>query len=214
MKDSHQKDKIHFQVERIAFFSDALIAIAVTLLIIEIKAPHIEHGISFSEQVAQLTHLIPEFISFGISFAIIISQWIKHHELFGNIIGYDTKLIRINAAFLFANTIIPFSTSYFAHNTISEISLPYLVYGFTLIFLTFCNYLLFRHAVNPKFKLYSISYTSAQRFWLSADYLLFPIAIIIALLLGYINLKLGLIIYVAMMQLGFFINSKKRKLNC
>ena len=207
----NQKEKIHFQIERIAFFSDAVIAIAITLLIIEIKAPHIEHGTSFSEQINQLKHLIPEFISFFISFAIIISQWVKHHELFGNIVNYDKKLITINSLFLFAIAIIPFSTSYFAHNNSLEFYLPYLVYGVSLFLLTFLNYLLFRHITNKKNNLYDNSLTQIQIKWIGLDYLLFPTGILASLLMGIINFKIGFLTYMIIMSFGFYINKQKNK---
>jgi uncharacterized membrane protein len=212
MNHPHHREKVQFQIERIAFFSDALIAIAVTLLIIEIKAPHIEPGARFSEQLDQLKHLVPEFISFTISFAIIISQWVRHHELFGNLINYDKKLIRLNSCFLFIVALIPFSTAYFAHNNITEVSLPYLIYGFSLIMLTVLNFLLFRHVVSKKKKLYDKSYTAEQIKWLSAEYLLFPVAIMLGLITGLIDLKFGILTYAVVMQFHFYIRRQKRRI--
>lgn len=211
MEKDYQKNKLHFQIERIAFFSDAVIAIAVTLLIIEIKAPHIEHDTIFSEQLNQLKHLIPEFISFVISFAIIISQWVKHHELFGSMINYDKKLVTLNSLFLFAIAIVPFSTSYFAHNNSLEFFLPYLVYGLSLFLMTMFNYLLFRHITYEKNKLFDNSLNKKQLTWIGLDYLLFPTGILASLLMGIINFKVGFITYMLIMTFGFYINKQKKK---
>ena len=212
MNTQHQKEKVHFQIEHIAFFSDALIAIAVTLLIIEIRAPKIESGSSFAQQMHQLQELVPEFISFIISFAIIISQWTRHHELFGNIINYDKKLITLNSLFLFTITIIPFSTSYFAHNNITEVSLPYFVYGLSLISLSVFNFLLFQHCIRKKNSLYIKTFTNQQIKLLYADYLIFPVSILAGLCMGSIDLKLGLLAYLLLMLYGFKINKKKNKM--
>jgi uncharacterized membrane protein len=209
MNPHHQKERAQFQVERIAFFSDALVAIAVTLLVIEIKAPQIESGSTMKDQMNQFVELVPQFISFIVSFAIIISQWMRHHDLFGLITNYDRKLIVLNSFFLFMVTIIPFSTSYFAHNDIQRFSLPFIVYGFSLISLSVFNYLLFRHAVKNKNNLLDKPMSASQVKWLTADYLLFPVAIFTGLLMGAINFKLGLFVYVVLMQLGFYINKKR-----
>jgi len=210
MDKQHEKEKLKFQVERIAFFSDAVIAIALTLLIIEIKAPKIETGSAFSDQMAQLTHLIPEFIAFIISFIIILLQWKKHHHLFGNIINYDEKLITLNSIFLFAIAIVPFSTSYFAHNTSSEFYLPIIVYGSNLFILTVSNYLIFNHVANGKFKLIDNSLSVAQIKFLKIDYLLFPTAILIGILSGLINLRIGFIAYVLVLTIGSIMNKSKK----
>ncbi len=210
MSDIKHDHKTKFQIERIAFFSDAVIAIAVTLLIIEIKAPHIESGTSFADQLGQLQHLLPEFISFIISFAIIISQWIKHHELFGKVINYDKRLISLNSYFLFTIAIIPFSTSYFAHNTSLEFKLPIVVYGASLFILSLLNYLIFRHITNPKYQLFDNSLSHAQLKWVGYDYLLFPIAILVSLLAGSIRYEYGFACYILVLMVGSYI-SKKRK---
>lgn len=211
MNQKHQKEKTQFQIERIAFFSDAVIAIAVTLLIIEIKAPHIELGAGFNEQVHQLAHLFPEFIAFVISFAIIISQWTKHHELFGNVINYDKKLIGLNSMFLFSTALIPFSTSYFATNSVQTFFLPYIVYGFNLFIMSILNYLVFKHVMNEKNNLFDGSLTKTQIKWLSIDHLHFPAAILLGLTFGFINFNLGIVAYVMVALLGIIIQKKLKK---
>jgi uncharacterized membrane protein len=112
-------------------------------LIIEIKAPLIEVGTHFSAQVHQLKHLVPEFLSFLLSFWVIISQWIKHHDLIGSTIAYDKKLVGLNSILLFAIAIIPFSTSYFAKNKGIEFILPTAVYAVQLVPCFFCQFFTF-----------------------------------------------------------------------
>jgi uncharacterized membrane protein len=210
MDKQHQKEKVHFQIERIAFFSDAVIAIAITLLIIEIKAPHIESGTSFHEQLEQLQHLLPEFVSFIISFAIILAQWRKHHEIFGSVINYDKKLISLNSLFLFTIAIIPFSTSYFAHNMSREFYLPIVVYVLSLFALTFLNYLIFVHITDKKGNLYDHSLTEAEIKFTKIDYLLFPLALITSLFTGMLDIKLGFLTYVAVLLIGSMLNKRRR----
>jgi uncharacterized membrane protein len=211
MDKQHQKEKVHFQIERIAFFSDAVIAIAVTLLIIEIKAPHIKIGTTLSEQVEELKHLVPEFVSFIISFAVIIAQWRKHHEIFGRVINYDRKLISLNSLFLFAIAIIPFSTSYFAHNTAIEFYFPILVYGLNLIFLTTLNYLIFSHITGEEHKLFDHSLTEMELMWTKVDYLLFPVALATGLLVGFIDYSLGFVAYVMVLTGGSVLNKRRNR---
>jgi uncharacterized membrane protein len=211
----NQQQKAHFQVERIAFFSDAVIAIAATLLIIEIKAPHIEHGASWDDQVHQLQHLIPEVIAFAISFSIIISQWIKHHEMFGSVINYDTKLLRLNSIFLFFNAITPFSTSYFAFNNVvegNEINyLPYTVYGISLSALILSNFLIFNHLIDEKNGLYEHKLSPQLKKWSKIDNLVLPIALIAGLIGGYFHLFLGICVYTLITFFGFYANKQKKK---
>lgn len=211
----NQQQKLHFQVERIAFFSDAVIAIAATLLIIEIKAPHIEHGASWDDQVQQLQHLIPEVIAFAISFIVIISQWIKHHEMFGNVINYDAKLLRLNSIFLFFNAITPFSTSYFAFNNMiegNEINyLPYTVYGISLSALILSNFLIFNHLIDEKHGLYDHKLSPQLKKWSQIDTLVLPVALIAGLMGGYIHLFFGICVYMLIGAFGFYTYKQKKK---
>lgn len=74
--------KKEFQIERMILFTDAVFAIAITLLIIEIKAPEIHKNMGFTEMVDQLLNLIPKFVGFIISFFVVAIYWRSHHRMF------------------------------------------------------------------------------------------------------------------------------------
>jgi uncharacterized membrane protein len=105
-------DKTHdrFQLERMAFFSDAIFAIAITLLVIEIRLPEIEDDSSAAISQA-LTGLIPEFLAFVISFFVIGRFWIGHHRVVGHMRTCDDGLIWRNLFFLMTIAFMPFPTA-------------------------------------------------------------------------------------------------------
>lgn len=112
MSHSHHdifESRKQFQLERIILFSDAVFAIAITLLILEIKMPEAEHGTQ-AETIRGLVHLIPDFIGYLISFAVIGQFWTNHHKLFGYVSGYDGGLLWLNLLMLFFVAIMPFTT--------------------------------------------------------------------------------------------------------
>src|SRR5688500_1258972 len=88
------------QGERIVFFSDAVFAIAITLLVIEIKAPHFAAGVSEVEVAKGVLALIPKFIGYVISFMVIGAYWVGHHRIYGMLTKWDYGLIWRNISFL------------------------------------------------------------------------------------------------------------------
>lgn len=107
----HDKTDHHrrFQLERLILFSDAVFAIAITLLIIEIKIPSFDHRISGHELGEALLEKLPEFIGFMISFAVIGQFWTGHHRLFGYVSNYTGGLLWLNLLMLFWIVLMPFS---------------------------------------------------------------------------------------------------------
>ena len=103
-------------LERLIFFSDAVFAIAITLLIIEIHSPHLHYGASLHDQVQALANLIPHFIGFFISFWVIGAFWMGHHRAFSFARHWSPSLMFPNMALLCAVAFIPFSTSYMNSN--------------------------------------------------------------------------------------------------
>src|SRR5215217_7060989 len=98
----HSELKKEFQLERLILFSDAVFAIAITLLVIEIKVPEL-HGEEATEKALlhRVALLIPKFLGFIVSFVLIGIYWAVHHRLFGFVTNYSRKLIVLNLFFLF-----------------------------------------------------------------------------------------------------------------
>ena len=108
--------KQDFQVERIAFFSDAIFAIAITLLIIEFKVPAIEKGTSYVQAIGEILELKYNLFSLLLSFYLIASYWIKHHFLFRHIRDYNRVTVVANMFTLLPIIFFPFTTAYFAES--------------------------------------------------------------------------------------------------
>jgi uncharacterized membrane protein len=99
---------------RIEYFSDAVIAIAMTLLVLDIRLPTLHHGETVFEAVGRTWE---QFLAYGLSFFVIAINWVFHHRRFRVIVRYDTNLIWINLVFLLFVAIVPFPTSLLAETS-------------------------------------------------------------------------------------------------
>jgi uncharacterized membrane protein len=98
---SGERRKLGF--ERFIFFSDAVFAIAITLLVLDLKVANAD---AFA-----IAPLIPKLLGFGISFYVIGRYWLAHHALFEAVQGYDGLLLGANLWFLASIAFLPFPTS-------------------------------------------------------------------------------------------------------
>ncbi len=98
-------------LERIIFFSDAVFAIAITLLALELRVPDIPLNEAAVQLPQRLIEMTPKFISNLLSFLIIGSYWITHHRDFQFIERYDRRLIWINLLLLMCVAFLPFPTA-------------------------------------------------------------------------------------------------------
>jgi uncharacterized membrane protein len=101
-------------LERMIFFGDAVMAIAITLLALDLRLPAIP-GQAVKELPRLLSELRPQFLAFAISFFVIGMFWGAHHRMFLHIKHYDRPLLWINLLFLFLVTAMPFPTSVLAN---------------------------------------------------------------------------------------------------
>ena len=107
----------NLQLDRLVFFCDAVVAIAITLLVFNLKLDQLPTGhFTFND----LALIWPKLLAFAISFLNIAILWTIHHNFFSYINKTDTKLRRYNLYWLFFIVIIPFTTSlvstYFSDN--------------------------------------------------------------------------------------------------
>jgi uncharacterized membrane protein len=98
-------------LDRIVFFSDAVFAIAITLLALELRVPEMPIEDVAARMPQQLAAMTPKFISFILSFLIIGSYWVSHHRDFQYIKRYDQRLIWINLLLLMLVAFLPFPTA-------------------------------------------------------------------------------------------------------
>ena len=103
-------------MERIVFFSDAVFAIAITLLALEIRLPEeIARG-SNAELFQNLLAIWPKYLGYIISFLSIGNFWVVHHRQFRYIERYDTRLMFINLLILMSVAFMPFPTAIISEN--------------------------------------------------------------------------------------------------
>jgi len=139
--------KTDHALERLVFFSDAVFAIAITLLVIEIHPPHLESGATASEALQALARLIPNFIGFAVSFAVIGAFWSGHHRAFNLAGRYHGGILVWNLALLGTIAFMPFSTAFMSGNY--GMAIPAMVYWGWLVLTALLNLRVNAMATGP-----------------------------------------------------------------
>jgi uncharacterized membrane protein len=118
---------------RLEAFSDGVLAIVITIMVLEIKVPH-------DYTIAALIKLWPVFLSYVLSFVFIGIYWGNHHHLFQTMTRVNSRIIWSNLHLLFWLTLIPFSTGWMGENHFEE--LPVALYSVNLILCALAYYIL------------------------------------------------------------------------
>jgi uncharacterized membrane protein len=113
-KEIKEEIRKEFQLDRMILFSDAVFAIVITLMAIEIRLPHIEGEVTNDMLITQIIHLAPYIIAYAGSFLFIGSTWYQHLQIFSLLKDYDAKLVVRNLVMLFFLGFFPFSASLIA----------------------------------------------------------------------------------------------------
>ena len=98
-------------LDRILALSDGVFAIALTLLVLNIEVPEIPEDLVGQELPGELLALWPKFLSYVLSFVVILFYWTAHHSIFSIIKDYDRRLIWLNSLFLMFVAFLPFPTA-------------------------------------------------------------------------------------------------------
>ncbi|MDH4745984.1 TMEM175 family protein [Sphingomonas sp. CBMAI 2297] len=145
-KQTHADSPAH-GLERMAFFSDAVFAIAITLLVIEIHVPHVAAPYSDTAFLEALNKLIPNFIGFFVSFFVIGAFWAGHHRAFDCARHWSPRLFLPNLLLLSAIAAMPFftafSSEYYGHRV------PTAFYCGWMILISIFNILIQRALTAP-----------------------------------------------------------------
>ncbi|MGV9214083.1 TMEM175 family protein [Micromonospora sp. RB23] len=117
------------QPGRLVAFSDAVFAIAVTLLVLEIQPPK-----DFGNLLRGLGALWPSYLAYALSFLLVGQVWVNHHVMFDRVRHVDRQVLFLNTLLLMVIAFLPFSTSLLAEALRAEQGLrtAVVVYGTTL----------------------------------------------------------------------------------
>jgi uncharacterized membrane protein len=122
---------------RLEAFSDGVLAIIITIMVLELKAPQ-------GTQLAALTPLVPVFLSYVLSFVYVGIYWNNHHHLFQTTRHVSAKILWSNLHLLFCLSLFPFATAWMGENHLAPA--PTAVYGVVLLSAAIAYYIL-QHSI-------------------------------------------------------------------
>jgi len=118
---------------RLEAFSDGVIAILITIMVLELKVPH-------GSDMASLLPLLPVFLSYVLSFIYLGIYWNNHHHMLHTVKQVSGGILWANLHLLFWLSLVPFATGWIGENHFEP--LPMAVYGFMLLMAAIAYYIL------------------------------------------------------------------------
>jgi uncharacterized membrane protein len=106
-RNPKRREGNEIEFSRIVAFSDGVFAIAITLLVLSFEIPDHLHGETLVEA---LWGQHDDFLAYALSFAVIGRFWLVHHRFFGEVTGFDSRLLSLNIFYLAWIVLIPFSS--------------------------------------------------------------------------------------------------------
>lgn len=177
---------------RLEAFSDGVFAIAITLLVLEIKVPPSDTVLG-----AELLRLWPSYLAYVVSFLVIGGIWINHHAMFHHIVHVDGTLLLLNILSLMLIAFLPFPTAVLAeafHRGIDE-SIAAAFYGGILTVLGIFVNIMWRYAARGG-QLLS-SHTPATKIQkINRQFLIGPIVYAIATLIALVLPWLAVLLFI------------------
>ncbi|MBN8815630.1 MAG: DUF1211 domain-containing protein [Sphingomonas sp.] len=134
-------------LERLVFFSDAVFAISITLLVIELKFPHLPRGASNEAFLQALVDMTPQFVGFIISFFVVGAFWSGHHRAFDCARHWSPGLLMPNLFLLLSVAGMPFFTALVSDYYGKLV--PSAAYCAWLMFVAVCNLWNNSMAISP-----------------------------------------------------------------
>jgi uncharacterized membrane protein len=122
---------------RLEAFSDGVIAVIITVMVLEMKVPH-------GESLGALVPVVPVFLSYVLSFVYVGIYWNNHHHMFQAVHGISGGVLWANLHLLFWLSLFPFATGWMDENHFA--ALPTAVYGVVLL-MAACAYWILQQTI-------------------------------------------------------------------
>jgi uncharacterized membrane protein len=131
---------------RIAAFTDGVMAVAITLLVLNLEVPQLDPGQSLGDA---LVDLLPSLGAYLLAFALIGRFWVIHHNLFEKLRGFDRTLMALNLVFLALIVLVPFAAE--LYDTYTDEPLAAAVLGATMGLAAMVHWAMTSHVVRSGF---------------------------------------------------------------
>jgi len=170
---------------RIEAFSDGVIAIIITIMVLEMKVPH-------GDEWQNLAPLFPVFISYLLSFLNVAIYWNNHHHLFHAARNVNSKVLWANIHLLFWLSLFPFVTGWMGENHFT--TLPIILYGVILLMAGVAYYILSQALIQLHGKESTLAIAVGKDKKGLISVVIYLLAIFLSLINGYIGLVLYAIV--------------------
>ncbi len=189
---------------RLETFCDGVFAIAITLLVLDLRVPEVGTG-SLADA---LWHEWPSVVAFVVSFMLIGIMWVNHHTLMRHFEFVDRAFLFINLAFLMVVAFVPFPTGVVAESlkaprTDANLTTAALFYGLTSLVLALMFNAVWHYG---RLRLMSESADPAEASGITRTYTVAPVLFVLAILLAFVNPYASLAMY-ALLAATFILNS-------
>jgi uncharacterized membrane protein len=200
-----EPDQPSLGFERIVFFSDAVFAIVITLLVLPLTADiELVEGPGVADQMIELG---PRVLTFVVSFLVIGQFWIAHHRLFGHLRRYDAGLMWLNVVSLLTVAFMPFPAALLgAQSTVID-RFPVVFYAASLAATSACLSLTWVYAVRRQLVDQSMDHRHVAEFTLRA--VATTAMLILSIGAAYLGLLAAIIIWVTVPQLARIIAARR-----
>jgi uncharacterized membrane protein len=201
MNDKAQSDGRGMGKNRIEALTDGIFAVAMTLLVLDIKPPvhlRFETSRALTDHLAAFEH---SFIMYAISFVVLAMFWLGHHLQFHFVRHVDRQLLWINLLFLLVAVLVPFSTNLMGDH--GHLQLPVVIYAVNLLVLILLLFLQLRHlAASPHLTTADLPREAITQ--LRRQILIFGVVPVASIAASFYNPRLGMYLYALLAVPAFF----------
>jgi len=199
---------------RIEAFSDGVFAIAITLLVLELKVPPVASIHSVSDLWNGLFHLWPSYFAFTLSFGILLVSWVNHHYLFNILDKSSRPFLYANGFLLFTITFMPFPTALLAEYISTDYEKPAIAFYCFGGVVNSIGWNLLLHTLNKPQKLIrsevSINLVNSIKRSTQFGFIIYSFATIISFWLPVTALIINLLLWIVWISLSITAKSNEK----
>jgi TMEM175 potassium channel family protein len=159
---------------RLESFSDGVLAIIITIMVLQLGVPR-------SEEISALSPMIPVFLGYILSFVYVGIYWSNHHYLFSTVTNVTGSILWANLILLFWLSLFPFTTAWMAENHFS--AWPTILYGIVLLMASIFYFILQKMIIKTQGKNSKLKKAVGHNYKEKISVIMYIIAICFALVL-------------------------------